>query len=183
VGPIKKIKLKFGNYTLKRKLKSFKRTVEVKNLHDAKSIGILFDQVDDESFIEIKAFLNYLAEKRIQVFALGFIHHKKIPEKFLMRKGFNFFCMNDLNWNLTPKAEIANQFIKKKFDILIDISKENCFPVKYIGSLSKAVFKVGRNFTNKEHLDLVINTNEQAELTPFIENMKHYLGRINHHQE
>jgi len=114
----------------------------------------------------------------MKVIALGYVPSKKIPEQFLMRKGINFYCNKDLNWYYKPKNEIVEQFISQDFDILFDLSIDEYFTIKYIGTLSKAQFKVGKNNTNSYH-DMVFDINQNKSIDYLVEQIKHYLSILN----
>lgn len=172
------IKEKVGNFNLKRRLKQLNRKVKTHNFNTAKTAGILFNSPDENSFEAIKDFLSYLSQNDMKVIALGYIPSKKIPENFLMRKGFNFYCKTDLNWYYKPKNEIIEQFINQEFDILFDLSIKDYFTVNYIGSLSNAAFKVGKHSNNAYH-DFSIDIKANNTVEYLIEQLKHYLTILN----
>ncbi len=174
----KSIKCKIGHFNLKRRLKNRNRHVKTHNFKTAKSAGILFSSLDDVSYKAIKEFLVFLSQKDIKVIALGYAPSKKIPQQFLKRKGINFYCNNDLNWYYKPKNELINQFIDQEFDILFDLSIRDYFTVKYVGSLSKAAFKIGKQ-TENAYQDLVIDVNKNKSIEYLIEQIKHYLNILN----
>lgn len=174
----KNIKCKIGRLNLRNRLRSLKRKVKVHNFNTAKTAGIIFNSPDENSFEAIKQFLSYLSQFELKVIALGYIHSKKIPETFLMRKGINFYCKTDLNWYYKPKNEIVEQFINQEFDILFDLSIKDFFTVNYVGSLSKATFKIGKQSDNA-HLDLTIDIKENKSVEYLIDQIKHYLNIIN----
>ncbi len=174
----KSIKCKIGRFNLKKKLKQLNRNVKTHNFNTAKSVGILFSSPDHDSFNVIKGFLSFLSEKELKVVALGYIPSKKIPQEFLMRKGINFYCNTDLNWYYKPKSEIVDQFINQEFDILFDLSIQEYFTIHYVGSLSKAAFKVGKQ-TENSYKDFLIDINKNKTVEYLIEQIKHYLNLLN----
>jgi len=178
VSTLSKIKSKIGDFDLKKRLKRQKRFVRTHNFETAKSAGIIFSSIDEESFRVVKDFLSFLSSKDMKVIALGYVPSKKIPEQFLMRKGINFYCNKDLNWYYKPKNEIVEQFISQDFDILFDLSIDEYFTIKYIGTLSKAQFKVGKNNTNSYH-DMVFDINQNKSIDYLVEQIKHYLSILN----
>lgn len=174
----KDIKYKIGRFNLNNRLKKLKRKVKTHNFNTAKTAGILFNNPDDASFEEIKQFMSFLSQTDIKVIALAYIPSKKVPENYLMRKGFNFYCKSDLNWYLKPKNEIIEQFITQEFDIMFDLSTKHCFTTYYVGSLSKANFKVGRQYDMSYH-DLSFEIKENNSVGYLIEQIKHYLNILN----
>jgi hypothetical protein len=176
---IDNIKLKAGNRNLTRRLVHFKRTRESHNFQTAKTAGILFTPTDTISFEQIKQFLSYLNGYKLEIYVLGYIDSKIIPESFLFWKGINLFSKKDLNWNLVPKTILASDFIEKPFDLLFNLSLSDYFPVEYIARLSKSKFKIGRFNENNNCYDLMFDLEEDSKLDSYLETIKHYLALIN----
>lgn len=176
---LENIKKTIGELSLKKHLKTHKRKVKVHNFNSADTIGILFNSPDDESFIRVKDFLSFLSTHNLKVIALGYVPSNKIPENLLLRKGINFFCDKDLNWYYKPKNEAINQFINHQFDILIDLSLNDYFPLYYIGCLSDSSFKIGRQSEKYQYQDLMINIRKNHSIEYLIEQIRHYLTIIN----
>ena len=172
------IKCKIGRFNLTKRLKNLRRQVKTHNFKTTQSAGILFSSPDEHSFSAIKEFLSFLSEKDIKVIALGYVPSKKIPQQFLMRKGINFYCNNDLNWYYKPKNELIDQFMGQEFDILFDLSIKSYFTVDYVGSLSKASFKIGKQ-SKEPYQDLLIDINKNQSVEYLIEQIKHYLNILN----
>ncbi len=175
---IENIKSKIGKYHFNNRLKKLKRQVNTHNLKTAQTAGILFNSPDKDSFEDVKGFLSYLSENNLKVIALGYIPAKKIPEHFLMRKGINFYCKKDINWYNKPKNGVIEEFINQEFDILFDLSTRIYPTVNYVGTLSKASFKVGKLCKNS-YQDLTIDISKNNSVAYLIEQIKHYLNLLN----
>ncbi len=191
--------LKIGHFVLNRTLKSIIRKREVNNFDSAKTIGIVFNATQQNSYECIKNFISFLSDYDLKVLAIGFVNDNKIPDNYLYYKGFTFFSKKNLNWYFKPNDEDVDKFIDKQFDILIDFSLENYYPVQYIVGLSKAKFKVGRLSEKNNYYDLMIalekykkpdvltddekekklyhniDVEKENKLDFFIEQVKHYL--------
>ena len=154
---------KFGDYTLKRSVKRQKRKLQSCNLHQAKSIGILFDATQMVSFEIVKGLARELSEDTKDIMVLGYVDSKQMIDHYLIRKGFEFFTKNDLNWYKKPHGEAVDKFIKKEFDILYYLNLEDLFPLRYILALSKAKFKTGKFIEDDEYLDLMIDIEKEKE--------------------
>ncbi|MFO8235656.1 MAG: hypothetical protein R6U04_09660 [Bacteroidales bacterium] len=176
---IKNIREKIGNWFLKRKLKSLKRKKIVCNLEKANTAGVLFTHAENSNFEIINEFLRYLNEKNIKIFVLGYIHSNQIPEELKKYQKINFILKKDFNFFYKPKNHIIHSFIEKEFDLLIDISMQSYFPVKVINNLSRARFKAGKENNEGKDYDLMISLKRHQGLRFFIEQIKHYLNRIN----
>ena len=175
------LKQKLGNRVLNKKLRNFKRFRESHNFDTAKTAGILFTPTDQASFEQIKQFLSYLGTYKLQIYVLGYIDSKTIPERFLFWKGINLFSRKELGWSSVPKSPVVTDFIDKPFDLLLDLSMSDFFPVEYISRLSKSKFKIGRYTTDHTSFDLMFDLNNTNQLELYLDHIKHYLNLINKH--
>ncbi|MFP4365680.1 MAG: DUF6913 domain-containing protein [Bacteroidales bacterium] len=173
------IREKTGRYILKKKIRRSSRTKEFINLEDATRIGVIFHQTDYNSFESVQKFLKKLAEDGKQIFAIGFIEKKEIPQEYVLKKGFNFFCLKELNWYFKPEPVFVADFIERDFDLLINLSIDNVFPVDYIFALSNARFKVGKYSAEYEFADLSIDIKKSGDIDYLIMQISHYLSEIN----
>jgi len=176
---VRNLKLNAGIRSLNKKLRQFKRIRESHNLETAKTAGILFTPTDQVSFEQIKQFLTYLGNYKLQIYVLGYIDAKTIPESFLFWKGINLFSRKELNWSMVPKTPVVTDFIDKPFDVLLDLSLDDFFPVEYIARLSKSKFKVGRFTENHSSYDLMFELEKGNSLDSYLEYIKKYLNMIN----
>ena len=151
----------------------------VYNLDSARRIGIVFIASSDLVFEQALGFMNFLKEKNLEVKLIAYYPGKEIPQKFLLRKNINVFTKKDLNWYFKPLSTFADEFIATDFDILIDLSMQETFPLKWITSLSRAKFKVGNLSYFGNPNDLIINIKPQENLDYLITQIKHYLYLIN----
>lgn len=175
----KNLKRKAGNYLLAKRLKDFSRERQMFTLQTAQTAGIIITLKDQESLELIKKFLNYLTNINIKVYILGFVDDKKIPESFLFWKGINLFSRHDLNWAGVPQSSTVKDFIDQRFDMLIDLSSADAFPVQYISTLSRSSFKIGRaGSKNAQCFDLMFELKKETPLGDYIENLSYYLNLI-----
>lgn len=174
----KNLKRKAGNYFLSKKLKQFNRVRQMHTLKTAQTAGVIITPTNQESFEQIKKFLNYLTGKGVKVFILGYVDDKKIPDSFLFWKGINLFSRNDLNWAGIPETASVNDFIEQQFDMLIDLSLPDYFPVQYVSTLSKSSFKIGKYENDKSVYDLMFELHEESTLDEYIEHLTNYLNLL-----
>ena len=174
---LEKFRKNIGLYSLNRKAHLVARHRKIHNFETAQKAGIIFSCHSEEDFQAVKEFKKYLEEKNISTTVLGFINDKKIPDHFLLRTGFNFFCLNNLDWYFRPSNRYIHDFILDNFNILFDFSVNDHFPVHYISLLSPAEYKVGR-FTGTDLYDLMIDIKQNKHLPFFIEQVKHYMNLI-----
>lgn len=152
-----------GNKSIRTYLKNHRREVKVCNLTDAQSIGILFNATHPVSFEIVKTLVKDLSTKKNSIDVLGFFNHKQVFDQYLYRKGFEFFTQKELNWYYKPIVDNVRRFIDKPFDLLIDLSLDDPFPIHYIIACSQAKFKVGRYHEGQECLDFMIDMKKEQE--------------------
>jgi hypothetical protein len=175
-GFIENIKRSTANYVLKKKLAKLKRDKRLVNLHNARTIGIIYHVTSQTTFQIVKTLVKELTSRQRQVLAIGFVNRKSIPNYCIAANSGYHFNLRDLNWYGGPKNDYVHEFINKEFDILIDLSLDDLFIFKYISGLSRSHFKVGRH--NDAHLDcfdLMIKAEPNISLETLIEQITHYL--------
>lgn len=160
---IEKTKARWGERILNSRLTETKRFASACNINEAKSIGILFNATQQVSFEIVKDLVKNLSNKNNSIEVLGYVDTKQLIDHYLYRKGFDFFTRKQLNWYYKPMAENVDEFIKKPFDLLLDLSLDNPFPLKYILTFSEARFKAGRYTENCNYLDLMIDIAKEKE--------------------
>lgn len=175
---IGKIQAWSGNLILTKRLKKSIRNIQTHNLYTAKTIDILFDATKTHDFKIVKELVEKLIENNKQVRVLGYVNAKIIPQQLYLINHFDFFCKKDKNIIKIPKSEIALEFINSKSDILLDLSLTEFFCLKYIATLKKSTFKIGKFISEKSHLDMMIDINKDESMIYLIEQIIHYLNLI-----
>lgn len=174
------LKKEIGNFMFHRAMKKVARKKQMVNLQDARSIGIIYLVTDEKAFRLIKSIQKNLSDRKREVMVVGYIDSPDIPTYCIVPDSGYFFNQHDINWLSIPKNDYLNKFVQKKFDILIDLSDDNMFTLKYISGLSVAKLKVGKY--SKEHekiMDLMINAKKDKSIEFFIDQSLFYLRTIN----
>ena len=176
---IEDIKQKVGKWVFQRDLKINSRTKEVCNIDDATSIGILYDATLEDQIKMIQPFVSYFFNLRKDVKALGFVNSKELSYCHIPKLQYDFFYKKDLNWYYKPQNYIIDNFIKKEYDILINLCDSSCIPIKYLVASSIARFKIGQYEDGYEIYDLMISLKKDKSLDKLMSEIKHYLQLIN----
>jgi len=174
---ITNIKVKLANKNIQNKIQENPRKKEFHNLNSAKSIGILFDTLDDKNYGIIKKFATDLIKKNYKVTAIGWVNANELPE-FGIAQTISLYTNKDYKWNGDPIAEEINEFIDQKFDLLFVLSQSENISISYISKLSKAACKVGAHNNDCEHLDLMIQQTKNKSIENLIEESLNYLALI-----
>jgi hypothetical protein len=135
------------------------------NLEDARSIAIIYNASDEVTYNIVSDFVKYFRDRQKSVKTMGFVNYNRLPHYCFPKLSYDYFTKRDLNWYYKPSNIRVTDFIKEEFDILIDLSMTDCFPLNYIAGLSKAKFKVGR-FGNKYSniYDFMLNVDNKITL-------------------
>jgi hypothetical protein len=175
-----KIRKRIGHYYFKKENARLERQCLMTNFNDAKRIGILYtvDEVVDYEWIE--SFVSQLQGEQKEVKALGFVKNKSLVQRFLPKLSFDFFTKRDLTWFYKPIHQQVRDFIEKEFDILIDLSKQDSFPLKYISGVSNALCRVGKfSEENTDFYDVMIDVKPTMSPDDYLGNIRYYLSIIN----
>lgn len=172
---IRNIRRFFGAYELRQKSKQVTRNKRIHNFTTAGTAGIIFNCRNEEEFTAVKEFREFLESESIKTDVIGYISDKEVPDHYLMRTGYNFFCQKDLSWYYKPNMPFVDEFLHKKFDILFDLSLRDFFPLNYILKISPSAYKIGR-YQETEDYDLMIDIKEEKTVSFLISQIKHYLS-------
>lgn len=177
-----KLRVKIGQYYYKKEQARMSRTCQMTNLKDAKRIGILYTLEDVPDYERVSEFVSQLQGEHKEVKALGFVKNKSLVERFLPKLSYDFFSTRDLTWFYKPIHRQVKDFIDKEFDLLIDLSLHDTFPLKYISGLSNALCRVGKfSDINSEYYDLMIDLKPSMTSEEYLGQVQHYLTVINTH--
>jgi hypothetical protein len=176
---IEDFKQKVGKWVFQRELKTNKRTKEVCNLDNAQSIGILYDATSEEQIKIVKPFVSYFFDLKKDVKALGYVNSKQLSFHHTPKLQYDFFYQKDLNWYYKPQNYIIDNFVKKEYDILINLCDSSIIPIKYLVASSIAHFKIGVHEENYEIYDLMISLKDDKSMEKLMHEIKHYINLIN----
>lgn len=167
---VESTKLYLGERAIRNYLKVSKRSVASCNINDAKTIGILFNATHQVSFEIVKELVKKISTRKNSINVVGFVDSKQLIDHYLYRKGFDFFTRKQMNWYYKPNHPSIEEFIKKPFDLLMNLSLDNPYPIKYILACSAAKFKAGVFQKDEVYLDLMINIKKEIDNMNKIQN-------------
>lgn len=167
------LKSKIANRILNSKLSSVVRGKKIFNLDSAQTAGILWTIDQKESFDWMETEL-----KKVGIKPVGLCYFQL--RKAVIPAEINGFSRKQTRcWTEVPKAELVEDFIHQKFDILIDLTGQKIFPMVYVTALSEAAFKIGYAGNTVNYYDWNIEFGEQPETSQLAEQILYYLKRIN----
>jgi len=177
---IDQIRQSIGSYFFRRDLAKVHRNRCIMNLNDAKIIGLIYNASDEVTYDIISNFVKYFQENQKIVKALGYVNYNRLPYYCFPKLSYDYFTKRDLNWYFKPTNLRVTDFINEEFDIVIDLSMTDCFPLNYISGLSKGKFKVGRYSDKYSSIyDFMLNIDNNISLEKYIQETIRYLNIIN----
>jgi hypothetical protein len=171
------MRLRLGEYLLKKQSLNTRRELKAINLKQAKSIGVIFDAGEKEDRKIISDFLRPLADKGVKYNILGYIPDIKNQNDYISDQTYTFFSVKECDWLFRPTTEEINHFIDQKFDILLFFAVKDYFPLKWVLHLSKAKFKAGAEGFYHDDLDFMINA-KITSTAQLLKEINHYLGDL-----
>ncbi len=178
---LKNIRLNIGKAILRKKMTRMKRTRFKGNLSDAKTMGLVWDATNPDELQILSQFYQKMAERNIDVKILGYFPGKNLPDKLTAIRYLLCLKKEDINFTYRPVSREAETFANTGFDILIDTSFNDIFPLKYISSLSRAGLKVGIFDKVNSHspFDVMMELDKTTDINTFLTQVIYYLELIN----
>lgn len=174
------LRKRMGMYSFNKERSRLEPQRRMTNLQRAKRIGILYTLEEVPDYDKVSEFVAELQHEHKEVKALGFVKNKNLVSRFLPKLSFDFFSKKDLTWYYKPIHNTVRDFIEKDFDILINLSLQDSFPLKYICGLSRSLCKVGKfSEENVLYYDLMIDSKSTISFDEYLGQVKHYLTIIN----
>lgn len=158
------------------------RTVKVTNFAESTSVGLIYKEKNESFYVLVKQYVKYLKEEHgiREILAMAYIDDKNVPFWQVHKLEFDYFCKTDLDWRRKPETLEVNNFMAKKFDILIDLSIEEHAPLLHILAKSKARFKVGAYNDSKSNLfDMMVDVGANNTFDQYIHKLNHFLTILN----
>jgi len=174
-------RLKIAFYILNKKLKRLKRKRGVFNFNTAKKIGIIYNATHQQNYEIANEFISKIKTLNNDIISLGFVDSKEVLNFYSKTIKNQFFSRKNLNWYGKPNNPFIEEFISTEFDILIDLSIINDYPIQYITALSKAKFKVGKFKDKNAYYDFMIDIKDN-DIDLLINQIYHYLNIINNNK-
>ncbi len=167
-----------ANYQIK-KLFTSPRNKQFVKLSDAKTIGIIFEATNSETFETVKKFIAQLKEYTKNVHAIGYVDEKLTPNYSYIKTDIDLFNKKELKSFYQPQSPYIKTFIEDEKDLLIDINFDQKIPLRYISAASKAKCKVGIHVPENEPMhDVLIATTQEQGIGFYLQQVVKYLTTI-----
>lgn len=171
--------LSIKKFFLKKYLSENKpnRQIRMVNLPNAKTIGLLCEITDEDSYKDIYRVFSHLQEQGHQVKLIGYINEKEVPFYCLPQLTADYFCQKHLNWYGLPNMEQVRDSLKTQYDMLVDFNCRYHAAIETFLSLSHARFIVGRASCYQQQYDLFIDA-EKCSNAQYLETVGIYTQKL-----
>ncbi len=151
------------------------------NLLKAGNIGLLVNVTEKQSYLEYRKLVNELESKnkKAKITALAWYKGKKMPEFVKPSEKLHLFNKTDYSLIYRPKKKSVSikKFLDGEYDLLIDLTKNDNYPLRKVLSLARSSFKVGSyEIGNEPFYDFMIKYRSPKDYTV---QLVHYLSLLN----
>jgi hypothetical protein len=177
----RKTRQKIGDIILRNKVSRTKRIKFYSNIDHVKNIGIVWDASKTEDFVCLSKFYQKMHENKTDVKVIGYFPGNNLPNQYTAIRYLSVIKNEELNIFYHPVSAESSSFIKKRFDVLIDLNFTKLLPLQYISSLSNAGLKVGifePEIKNSPY-DLMMEFKKPVNVENYLNQVMHYLEMIN----
>lgn len=181
---LNKLKNFFLQRAIRKSLAGHPHHPRVVNLPEATTIGILYEWAPSGENSEIFRFAEQLRQMGKKVSTLGYYNGRKLPENFTPTRISHIIVPKHLNWYKKAMHDTAAGFRDNDYDILIDLSGQDCLPLKYIVTSCKSRFRISEaGDSNTPVFDLMIKRDHSLPMSAFTDHIIHYLTILNHQNQ
>jgi hypothetical protein len=175
------LRIRAGKLILAGKMSKITRKPYYINFFNIKTIGLIWDASQTDEFVPLSRFHQKMSEHNIEVRILGYYPGKKLPDQYTAIRFLTCLKKNEVDFLYRPVTPDSNEFMKSRFDVLIDINFRKQFPLVYASSLSQAGLKVGLADSSPESspYDLMISLKNPVNIEKYLEQVLIYLEMIN----
>lgn len=173
----------FKSYLLKRKINHIlgdkKRNLHLMEFEKVQSVGVIFDASDELKYKRAAHLIGYLKSQKKEVMAIGYILLKEVPHFVDITLSNNYLLKKEVNWYNFPISSFTNEFLKKEFDLLIDLNFENIPVLRNLTSYSLAQCKIGLNQGDDVDIfDFMLEGIPRDDINLFLKELLKYLELI-----
>jgi len=164
----------------KRCLKKHKvsRQKTLISLEQVRSMAVLCQITDEGSYKEVHNLFSKLHSPKRTMWLMGYIDERNVPFYCLPQLTADYFARKNLNWFGKPDFVQLHDFLQKDFDILIDFSRNDLAPLRYILSSSKAKLIIGANEFSQEFYDIFIKDETNWDYLTLLKHIHNYLHKL-----
>ncbi len=173
---LKNFRVRVGRFLLNRQNGKVQRKKRVHNLNTANNIGFVYVYKNEDEFRIVEDIISELRTDLKNVKALVYLPYDKLKDYVPQKLSIDYISPADLNWVYHPGKKYSNEFVRSKFDVLIDLNFSDFFPLDYVMTVTKADFKVGLYDEKKASIyDLMIKVSKEERIELAVKEIMDFL--------
>lgn len=142
---------------LKNHLKKQQRQQRFVNYNNAQSIFLLFESDFAEKNVEVRRIIQKLTADGKKVTAWGYTDKKLTSTPIL--PDFRIINKKEIDFSQRPHESVLSELAENKFDVMIDLTEKEIFPLQYIALYVTADFKTGIKRNHSKIYDFMMDMN------------------------
>lgn len=142
---------------LKNHLKKLQRQRRFVNYNNAQSIFLLFESDFAEKNVEVRRIIQKLTADGKKVTAWGYTDKKLTSTPIL--PDFRIINKKEIDFSQRPHESVLSELAENKFDVMIDLTEKEIFPLQYIALYVTADFKTGIKRNHSKIYDFMMDMN------------------------
>ena len=142
---------------LKNHLKKLQRQRRFVNYNNAQSIFLLFESDFAEKNVEVRRIIQKLTVDGKKVTAWGYTDKKLTSTPIL--PDFRIINKKEIDFSQRPHESVLSELAENKFDVMIDLTEKEIFPLQYIALYVTADFKTGIKRNHSKIYDFMMDMN------------------------
>jgi len=150
----------------------------ITSLEQVKTMGLVCEITDEDSYKKVYDLFSKLHSPKRSVWLMGYIDERKVPYYCLQQLTADFFSKNELTWYGKPNFAQLHDFVNKDFDILIDLSRNDLAPLRYVLSATNAKLLTGANNYAQDMYDIFFQDEEKMDNLRLIKLIHDYLLKL-----
>lgn len=150
------------------------------SLYNARLVGLMAVIDSKERLERIINLKKSIESNGPKVVCISYVPFRKVPDYFNTQMQVSVFSKKDVNLLGIPRGRNVKEFLERNYDILVDLSYDDCLPLMYLSGVTKAKLKAGKYRDDMVNVyDFMIRENETRAYGDFIFSIKNYLSKIN----
>ncbi len=176
---IEHVKNYSGNLALKQTIANGTKEAQPVSFEQATKFAVLFYVREEAEMNAVNDFISFLWSKKKSTFIIGATTGFPVAKSKVTNMNFIQLREDEITWNNIPKGYRITNYLENEFDILIDLTQEDYFPLLYVLAAAKAKIKVGRYDRNKyEQYHFMVDTWRKPDIYNFTTQIKQYLQSL-----
>lgn len=166
----------FRKRSFKKQLAERSSAAQAKNTTEVyiHKVGILYMADSPDQRQAVSAFERHLKKKRLRSQTLCYLKSTDHPD--LLKSPV--YTAKDIKFNGVPETQEVDNFINSELDVLFVLSDAEVEHQLFITAASRAKIKVGSPFSHVDHLDIVVDFDQEDSFDMFFQKAESIINSL-----